>query len=988
MNVIPNSHTMYIKATICLLFMASTFYKTYAQTSIISDDGRWVSVIIDKSVRKKSPILVLQSTFSHVKTEIANGSQPVFTKDGKFFLYQLKDTLCIMQLSNYSVRQIPDVAMWKMPKNGGRNVIAYKVKSKDNALVVLNSQMSMETIYKKVSDFWFEKSGNALLIKSEIEERTDLIFINLNNKESSKIWSGKDRLLDHHFDLTGHTLAFLTGSSDKERKLSTSIWYYRLGHEKAKLLLENADERLGGMEICVDRSIRTNALEPESIKSLLLSPNGTKLLFYLKEKPLLLESRPSVSLSYVNAKDKFNVNEVDRTNKVDVWSYLDSRIASAGLKLATAERLYCTVININTKQLLRVEATDNQLFCGIGKMVDGRNFNDNYVLIYDFKQPVDYMHFPDGNPGDHPTYDFDWNKGLMFDLKLISLEDGSSKSVESDARLYSHYLPLYEFSPTGDRVVWYNHSQKNILCYNIEDGSRKNLTKGLIAELIEGPDANNNRNRDYYTGNPFLWYSDSQGVSIIVRDIFTDRWKVSITGDYLPVNVTNGYARRNSVKLDQTNLRGYPITMDPLISDSLLFLFLDTHWFGYLGLYTKFISKEEDPKPLLNENGLYHFKIIRKAKNSRMYLVNRGNSKKPSEWFYTSDFITFHKIICSQIEERKIADKELITWKTFDGKIAQGVLCKPRNFDSTKKNPLIITYYDWASAKNFYQEEKFYDSTGNFMSYKDYLVFIPGIYFSVGETGHNAYDYVVSGAEFLSNRSYINRNRIAIDGESFSGFITNYIITQSKMFACATVGCGWSNMISNFGSIPIGKSFYGEAIWSQLNMGATLWDRPDIYLKNSPVLFADRVETPVLLSHNPNDNAVPFQQGVEMFIALRRLGKRAWLLVSGAGHSAFGMGAFPYKMQFFDHYLKDAPAPKWMLSGIPAREQGNPKWLALDSTGKTPPKGGLVYDSPITTPEQEKLLQRKTRITNDGRVENVINEKKNINKKIPSHNKK
>ena len=111
-------------------------------------------------------------------------------------------------------------------------------------------------------------------------------------------------------------------------------------------------------------------------------------------------------------------------------------------------------------------------------------------------------------------------------------------------------------------------------------------------------------------------------------------------------------------------------------------------------------------------------------------------------------------------------------------------------------------------------------------------------------------------------------------------------------------------------------------IWEsgQARMGATLWQRPDLYLKESTVLHADRITTPVLIIHNKQDGAVPWRQAVELYLALRRLDKPVWLLqYAGENHSLINENAaMDYTLKlttFFDHYLKGQPLPHWMDPG-------------------------------------------------------------------------
>ena len=114
---------------------------------------------------------------------------------------------------------------------------------------------------------------------------------------------------------------------------------------------------------------------------------------------------------------------------------------------------------------------------------------------------------------------------------------------------------------------------------------------------------------------------------------------------------------------------------------------------------------------------------------------------------------------------------------------------------------------------------------------------------------------------------------------------------------------------------------------TQSRLGGTLWEKPELYIENSPIFNLDKVNTPVLIMHNDHDGHVPWYQGIEFFVAMRRLGKPAWMLnYNDEPH-------WPLKLQnrkdfnirlqqFFDHYLMGSPMPVWMKEGVPAVVKG------------------------------------------------------------------
>jgi dipeptidyl aminopeptidase/acylaminoacyl peptidase len=110
---------------------------------------------------------------------------------------------------------------------------------------------------------------------------------------------------------------------------------------------------------------------------------------------------------------------------------------------------------------------------------------------------------------------------------------------------------------------------------------------------------------------------------------------------------------------------------------------------------------------------------------------------------------------------------------------------------------------------------------------------------------------------------------------------------------------------------------YGSWEYSQGRIGASLWSRPDLYLTNSPIMVADRITVPTLIMANDGDGTVPWTEGLELYVALRRLGREVYLLnYYGDQHQP---GALANRVdiakrtfEFFDVHLRGAPAPRWM----------------------------------------------------------------------------
>jgi len=176
---------------------------------------------------------------------------------------------------------------------------------------------------------------------------------------------------------------------------------------------------------------------------------------------------------------------------------------------------------------------------------------------------------------------------------------------------------------------------------------------------------------------------------------------------------------------------------------------------------------------------------------------------------------------------------------------------------------------------------------------------------------------------------FIDPQRMGLQGHSWGGYQVAYLLTKTGIFACAEAGAVVINMVSAYGGIrwATGLSRMFQYEHTQSRIGGTLWEKPELFIENSPLFTLDKVSTPVLILQNDSDGHVPWYQGIEFFVAMRRLNKPAWLLnYNGEPHWPVKLQNrkdFNIRMQqFFDHYLMKAPMPKWMRDGVPSVEKG------------------------------------------------------------------
>lgn len=941
----------YILSSLCII----SNFCVYAQTGITSN-GNYVFVIEDKSKNGTGSTLVVLSTVTSWKRELKKGYSPQFTKDDHYLICKSADSVIVLELGTSNQQTIAKSESYAFSIAKGNTWLA--VLKKGNILLLKNLQKKNETEIDGVINYWFTDHGSVIFITQRKttsgEMLSELHLKDLVASNYNVVWSGKNCIIENvNCDYTGTCLAFTTTFDDK----SSAFWFYKTGFERAisitGLLSEAISKKLS---INTDPIVACSNEE----KPFVFTESGKMLLFYMQEK----------------------LTRKISNNYVDIWSYTDGKCQDAQLRDANIPRKYAFCFDTQTMNVVRLEEENEKIAGKYAYVVSQLQINDNYAIVYHISDDI-FTYGENGviNEG-YSLAQYNWNKKTNCDVYLLSLKDGTRKLLKGQAIPTSSIFPRYWLSPKGKYIV--SAEGGDYFIYEIGTGSIRDIGKTI-------PEVESLRSF-LSPGQLLKWVNDT---SVIIKDSYSDLWQINLVQNTFPINITNGFFKRAANGTDKTIFRLNPIHILQSKNGYPDIIYKVTCANRYIndGYYLVRSNNVVDPQSFVEVNTVYNYDFFQKAEKNETYLVRKQNAEEPPRYFYTSDFRKFYPVTSSEPDERGQGVKtEVVTWKTFDGTISQGVLYKPRDFDSTKKYPIIFSYYESKSQPhNVFRPY----GLGDFVDY-GYLVFSPDISYTIGQTGQSAYNSIVSAAEFLSKRRYVDKNKMGIRGASFGGYETNYLVTHTKLFAAAISSSGYSDFISNIGTLDNGLRPHQLEGNDQNRLGVTMWQRPDIWIKNSPIFYSDRVSTPLLLIHSQSDNNVPFEQNVAFFKALRSLGKKVWMLqYDQAGHigvttSIVGKPGQDCDMcirqlQFFNHYLKGVSAPKWMLDGIPARLKGIEKGLELDSTGRKP-GSGLAREKLALTPQQKELLEYRTMVTNDGRIIDIDKPKKVTSKPMSKTN--
>jgi len=474
-------------------------------------------------------------------------------------------------------------------------------------------------------------------------------------------------------------------------------------------------------------------------------------------------------------------------------------------------------------------------------------------------------------------------------------------------------------SPSGRYLLSFDG--KDWRSVSVPDGKTTNLTAGLAVKFW-----NEETDTPSTPGawGQAAWLKDG---TVLLYDQY-DIWRVAPDGSHA-VNLTNGYGRKHDLRLRYVRLETDPRDrwIDPAKPLLLHAENLKTWQTGFFrGSFAG-----GDPQQLSMAAKFFSQPV--KAKDADVYLLTAQSfAESPDLATTDGSFKELRKVSDANPQQAQInwGTSEVVAYKNADGVPLTAALYKPENFDSHKKYPLMVYIYEKLTQNvNHYVEPRPMHSINiSYYVSNGYLVLTPDIVYTTGYPGQSALKCVLPAVQAMVDRGIVNENAIGIQGHSWGGYQIAYMVTQTKRFKAVAAGAPVADMISAYDGIRWGtglpRQFQYER--TQSRIGGSIWQYPTRFIENSPIFWADRVETPVMILQNDADDAVPWYQGIEFYLALRRLGKEVYFFVyNGEPH---GLRRRPDQkdytirlQQYFDHYLKGAPAPDWMEKGVPYIER-------------------------------------------------------------------
>jgi dipeptidyl aminopeptidase/acylaminoacyl peptidase len=823
---------------------------SYLTLQKLSENAKWISYSL--SYQNGNDTLFVKNSTNSKTFTFPGASGGEFYADKWFLIKSPNGELKITDLLTSKQENIEKVVQYDLSVYTKDLLILKKVNYEKKQLQLKNLATGKSLILEDVDKYWYNQQNDGLVYTSKSGNHTIISLFNLRDKTTSVI-ANTTAACDYS-DITwqknGKSVAFIKHPLENDKKTeSTSVGYYDI--EQAKLYT-------------FDPSIQDNfpadmKIFSSSFEKLSISDDGSRIFFGMEKTTTPIDP---LQTQIWNADDKFlypvkvNNDNWNKIAKVAVWWPQQNRFSPI---------------------------TDNEF---PKMMLSG---DQKYAFIY--------------NPA---TYEPQQNRDAPLDIYILNLETGERKLVlQNQSTGGGTSISIFE-----KHIAYFKN--KDWWIYDITRGLHRNLTKELGVFFSDNESDWPEEASPF--GNPAWIQADN---TLLVYDKY-DIWSIALDGSSAR-RLTKGRENKTTYRIapqspqlyDKMNYDGgYKIMYQP--SERLV---LKTEALEHKGYC--FWDKKNGVQPLLDKK--MHTSRLLAGQNNDCYVYQEENYNFPPRLLFKQNSNSKEKVLFQSNPQHfkyNWGRSKLISYTNSKGTILNGVLFYPANYNSQIKYPMIVHLYEKQSKELYkYVNPSQNNPTGfnisNFTS-NGYFVFLPDIVYEIENPGPSAVDCVVSATKKVIDSESIDRSRIGITGHSYGGYETDYIITQTDMFAAAVAGAAITDFVNGYLWVVPGygiPNFYHYE-FGQLRIGKSLYEDYPAYLRNSPLYHADKVNTPLLSWAGDQDGQVDHNQTIEFHLALRRLGKiNTMLLYPGANHVLMEKkhqeDLTQRIEQWFDYYLKD-----------------------------------------------------------------------------------
>ena len=845
--------------------------------------------------------LIIRNVKTGLEINIDRATGAIFTENGEYLIAKIKptfaetrkakidkkkaddmpkDSLVIVELSNSKIQKIASVKSFQVAEHGNDIIIYLKDKkgdiTKEGAdLVMRDLASAKERVFNNIAQYSIHPKAHGVVMYQVKTKQKDaqVLLATIADTNNIVLTNKLYTATNFSWDEEGKQLAYLVekDSTDKALQKNYYVAYYTPAATSAISIFDKSNNAIPvNYTIGGDRKLK-------------FSKSGS--IVELGVQPILPIKDTSLP-------------EFERVS-VDIWHYADPIIQPAQQKALENTLKSTELVFINTS---------NKNATYLGKIKDR-----------------DVMTTEEGD-GQHAYATIDsayliasqWQGFSLKDIYDINAATGQRKLIQKEWK-----GSLMSSSYNGKTLVFYDEPQKKYFAYNATTGKTIQIAKDIKTSLF---DEENDLPDDPNAYGIAKWMENNN--QLLIYDRY-DIWLVDASGVASSVKLTNGRATKIISRFVETDPERKTLASNASI---LMKGFSEVDKSEMLSILNLATGK----MTLINQLPM-HFTTIVGAKNTNdLAVMQEDEIKSPTVYLYTLEAKSQDPTAVNTINQQQAnynwMSSQIVKWKAYTGKMAEGVLYLPENFDAKKKYPMIVYFYERNNQTlHNYLAPAPTPSRLNipFFASRGYIVFVPDIWYTRGYPGQSAYDYILSGTRAMIQKGFVDSTKVGLQGQSWGGYQIAYLITKTNLYAAAWAGAPVVNMTSAYSGIRwgpgISRQFQYEK--SQTRLGASLWERPDLYIKNSPLFSLPAIKTPLVIMSNDADDAVPWYQGIEMYSDMKRLNKKVWLLVyNNEAHNLVERRNRKdiqiREQQFFDSYLKGAPMPEWLIKGVPAVMKG------------------------------------------------------------------
>lgn len=379
----------------------------------------------------------------------------------------------------------------------------------------------------------------------------------------------------------------------------------------------------------------------------------------------------------------------------------------------------------------------------------------------------------------------EWREKIPFDVYAVDIHTGQSRLIGKE------YREQPKWSPTGRWVMMYDSHKRNWNKFDANSGAVSNVSADIPYPVY---DETHDKPAPAPSYGIAGWTAD--GKYVMVRDAY-DWWKIALDGSEKTVCMTRGNGRSSQV------------------SYRILYSNMDKEVFGadekvyVLGVHHKDMSQsicqidmKGNVRTLMHGDYMYNIKAF--SENHKYCLWVRQNvSTFPDLCHSTANFTNIKRVTDANPQQKEYVwgSVKIVEWKNYEGKQNRGLLYLPEGYDSKQTYPVIVQFYEThTEEKNHYIMPLLSSAMANatYAMSNGYIVFMPDIHFTIGSPGQSTYDAVVSGVDWLVGQGIAHKGKIGLQGHSWSGYQTTYLVTKTDIFDCAQIGAPITDMVTGY----------------------------------------------------------------------------------------------------------------------------------------------------------------------------------------------